>query len=175
MLKEPLVSIIINCYNGEKYLNQSLESIILQTYKNWEVIFWDNQSTDQSAKIFKKYKDSRFKYYLANSHEKFLYKARNLAIQKATGDFIALLDVDDWWLPNKLEKQISLFDNTKVCLVYGNIWYQIQRKNKKKILKRNNLPKGKILTELLDDYVIRTATMVIRKKCFESLKYNGDN
>ena len=83
MSKEPLVSIIINCFNGEKYLHQSLESVISQRYKNWEIIFWDNQSTDSSSKIFKKYKDSRFKYFLATKHSKFLYEARNHAIEKA--------------------------------------------------------------------------------------------
>ena len=175
MSKEPLVSIIINCFNGEKYLHQSLESVISQRYKNWEIIFWDNQSTDSSSKIFKKYKDSRFKYFLATKHSKFLYEARNYAIEKAQGDFIALLDVDDWWLPDKLEKQIPLFDDANVGLVYGNLWYQIQNKNKKKIIKNKSLPTGDILTDLLDDYVIRTATMVIRKKSLERLKYKFDN
>ena len=87
--------------------------MISQKYNNWEVIFWDNQSTDSSSKIFKKYKDSRFKYFLAEKHTKFLYEARNQALQKAQGDYIALLDVDDWWLPNKLSEQIPLFNNSK--------------------------------------------------------------
>ena len=60
--KTPLVSIIINCYNGEKYLAQAIDSIYNQTYKNWEIIFWDNASTDKSASIAKSY-DSRLKYY----------------------------------------------------------------------------------------------------------------
>ena len=59
MNKQPLVSIIMNCYNGEKYLAESLESILSQTYQNWELIFWDNLSTDNSKKIFEKYKDNR--------------------------------------------------------------------------------------------------------------------
>ena len=68
MDKEPLVSIIVNCYNGEKYLDDSLKSIINQSYKNWEVIFWDNLSTDNSKSIFNKYKDKRFKYFLSDKH-----------------------------------------------------------------------------------------------------------
>ena len=123
MLRQPLVSIIVNCFNGEEYLREALDSIITQTYKNWEIIFWDNQSNDTSAKIFKSYKDSRLKYYLAPTHTKILYEARNYALKKATGDFIAFLDVDDWWLPNKLEQQIPLFDDPKVGLVYGNLWW----------------------------------------------------
>ena len=68
MLRQPLVSIIVNCFNGEEYLRDALDSIITQTYKNWEIIFWDNQSNDKSAKIFKDYKDDRLKYYCADSH-----------------------------------------------------------------------------------------------------------
>jgi len=175
MLKEPLVSIIINCFNGEKYLQKSIESVISQEYKNWEIIFWDNCSTDQSSKIFKNYKDDRLKYYLADNHTKFLYEARNYALEKARGDFIAFLDVDDWWLPDKLGKQISLFNDPQVGLVYGNIWYQFQKNNKKKILEKNLLPTGKALTALLSNYVIRSATIVIRKKCLDELKYKFNN
>ena len=51
--QEPLVSIIVNCFNGERFLRQALDSILSQTYQNWEVIFWDNQSTDKSAEIYK--------------------------------------------------------------------------------------------------------------------------
>ena len=53
----PLISIIMNCYNGEDFLHESIESILSQTYKNWELIFWDNQSKDKSSEIFKSYKD----------------------------------------------------------------------------------------------------------------------
>ena len=64
MTDNPLISIIMNCYNGEKYLQESLDSVINQTYKNWELIFWDNQSKDKSSEIFKSYKDKRLKYFL---------------------------------------------------------------------------------------------------------------
>ena len=111
---QPLVSVIMNCFNGERYLRDSIDSVISQTYKNWEIIFWDNQSNDKSAKIFKNYKDDRLKYYCAPSHIEVLYRARNYALKKAKGEFIAFLDVDDWWLPEKLEKQIPLFDDPKV-------------------------------------------------------------
>ena len=61
--KNQLITIILNCYNGEKYLNDALRSILKQSYKNWELIFWDNKSTDKSKKIFKSFKDKRFRYF----------------------------------------------------------------------------------------------------------------
>jgi len=170
--EKPLVSVIINCFNGEKYLREALDSVVTQTYKNWEIIFWDNQSTDKSAEIYKSYKDSRLKYYYASSHADILYEARNYALKKTNGDFIAFLDVDDWWLPNKLEKQIPLFDDPDVGLVYGNLWRLFEKKNKKKIYRKKILPTGMILGELLHDYVIGSPTYVIRKKSLDSLGYH---
>ena len=116
-----LVSIIINCFNGEKYLKEALVSVINQSYKNWEVIFWDNQSTDSSAKIFKSYNDKRFKYYYATQHTR-LYEARNEAIKRSSGEFIAFLDTDDFWEKDKLELQIPLFKDSEVGVVYGNLF-----------------------------------------------------
>ena len=172
MKNEPLVSIIINCFNGEKYLHEALDSVITQTYNNWEIIFWDNQSIDNSAEIFKSYKDSRLKYYCALSHASILYEARNYALEKVNGDFIAFLDVDDWWLPNKLEKQIPLFGDPDVGLVYGNLWRLFEKKNKKEIYRKKILPTGMISDELLHDYVIGSATYVIRKKSLDGLDYH---
>ena len=172
MKNEPLVSVIMNCFNGEKYLREAVNSVIKQNYENWEIIFWDNQSTDKSAEIFKSYKDKRLKYYYASSHSGILDEARNYALKKTNGDFIAFLDVDDWWLPNKLEKQMPLFDDPDVGLVYGNEWLLFEKKKKKEIYKKKILPTGMILDELLYDYVIGSATYVIRKKSLDSLEYH---
>ena len=68
-MKFDLVSVIINCYNSEKFLKSTLDSLVLQTYKNWELIFYDNCSTDNSFKIFKNYKDKRFKYFKSKRFE----------------------------------------------------------------------------------------------------------
>ena len=165
----PLVSVIVNCYNGEKFLKSALNSVLKQTHKNWELIFWDNKSTDKSKEIFTSYKEKRFKYFLATKHTK-LYEARNLAIKETKGEFIAFLDVDDWWTDNKLEKQLTYFKNSNVGLVYGNCWIVDERKNKKKIYKykKNNLPTGNIFYKLLDEYVISLPTILVRKKIFEN-------
>ena len=175
MSNQSLVSVIINCFNGDKYLHKALNSVVAQTYKNWEIIFWDNQSVDKSAEIFKSYKDVRFKYYYAPKHSKILYEAKNYALAKAKGDFFAFLDVDDWWLPNKLEKQIPLFSDPKVGVVYGNFWNFYEKQNKTKIFKKKTLPTGMALKDLLRDYPIGSPTYVIRKKSMEKLNYHFNN
>jgi len=174
MSEKPLVSIVINCFNGEKYLRQAIDSIIFQTYKNWEIIFWDNQSTDKSAEIFNSYKDERLKYYYSTFHTKILYEAKNFALKKTKGEFIAFLDVDDWWMPNKLAEQIPLFNDPKVGLVYGNLFLIFEKNKKKKIYRKKTLPKGMILNELLGDYFIGSPTYVVRRKAIESLEYFFD-
>lgn len=163
MLKSnPLVSIVINCFNGEKYLKDALNSILNQSYQNWEIIFWDNQSTDHSAKIFNSFKDKRFKYYYASEHT-FLYKARNEAIKRSSGDFIAFLDTDDFWEKDKLELQIPLFDDLKVAVVYGNHFILNETLNTKKVFLKRKKPRGFILDDLLKDYCTSLLTLVIRK------------
>tara|TARA_Y100000590_G_scaffold356080_1_gene410133 strand:+ start:578 stop:1504 length:927 start_codon:yes stop_codon:yes gene_type:complete len=170
---QPLVSIIMNCFNGEKYLNEALTSILNQNYNNWEVIFWDNQSNDSSAKIFNSYKDKRFKYFYAKKHTS-LYQARNLAIEKSKGDFIAFLDTDDLWEKNKLELQISYFSNLEVGVVYSNFWMLKKDASKKKLYSKKSLPSGKIYNELINNYNVGILTTVIRKKLYLKLKKSFD-
>ena len=120
MIKLPLVSIIINCYNGERFLKDCLDSITSQSYKNWEIIFWDNCSTDNSKYILDKYKSYSVKYFCSDNFLK-LYDARNLAIQKASGKYICFLDVDDFWEKDKIELQVKfLEENKKYKMVYSN-------------------------------------------------------
>ena len=166
----PLISIVMNCFNGQTYLQKALDSILVQTYQNWELIFWDNQSEDKSAEIFKSYKDKRFKFFSSSKHT-ILYEARNKAIQKANGDLIAFLDTDDYWLPEKLEKQIKLFKDDKIGLVYGNCWIiNEQSFFSKTILSKKRLPTGNVLNAILSNYPVGLVTIVIRKKYLQNIK-----
>lgn len=117
MTDKPLVSVIINCYNGEKYLREAIDSVIAQTYENWELVFWDNQSTDSTREIVECYKNPKIRYFYAPEHTP-LGEARNLAVEKAIGEYINFLDADDVWMPKKLEKQIALVEPGKVEVVY---------------------------------------------------------
>lgn len=110
----------MNCYNSAVYLKEAIDSVISQTYQNWEIIFWDNQSKDDSALIFNSYNDSRCKYFFATEHTS-LSTARNLAIEKADGEILSFLDCDDIWMPHKLEEQIKFFCEYKnVGIVYSD-------------------------------------------------------
>jgi glycosyltransferase involved in cell wall biosynthesis len=169
----PLISIIINCYNGDRYLREAVDSVMSQTYQNWELIFWDNQSDDQSEKIFKEYNDLRLQYFYAQTHTR-LYEARNYALEKTKGKFIAFLDVDDWWEPTKLEQQILLFSDDEVGLVYSNYWIENTNNNRTKVIYKKILPSGYVLDEQLKHYTVGMLTMIVRRKAVESLSYAFD-
>ncbi len=172
--KQPLVSIIMNCYNGDTYLRESINSVIEQTFNSWELIFWDNRSEDKSAEVFKSYKDERLKYYYAPKHTT-LYTARNLAIEKAKGMFIAFLDTDDYWIKNKLELQLPLFSDPQVGVVYGNHFIINENLNTKRVFLRGKKHKGFIMEKLLKNYCTSLVTLVIRKSFLNNYRPPFDN
>jgi glycosyltransferase involved in cell wall biosynthesis len=163
----------MNCYNGEKYLRQAIDSVFAQTYSNLEIIFWDNQSTDSSAEIVKSYGDTRLRYFYAPRHT-WLYEARNYAIGYARGEFIAFLDVDDLWFPRKLEQQISCFGDPQVGFVCGNYWIQSDRKGKRWQALTSPAPTGWVLDELLKSFFVGLLTLVVRRSAMSSLDYQCD-
>ncbi len=167
--KEKLVSIILNCYNGEKYLKHALKSILRQSYKNWELIFWDNRSTDSSKKIFDTFKNKKFKYFFSSSHTS-LYEARNLAINKSKGQFLSFVDADDMWEKNKLKTQVKFFEDKKVGVVYGNSWLLNETTKKKKKFINYTIKDGYIYNDLIQKYNVGILTAIIRKSCLNSLK-----
>jgi len=169
----PLVSIIVNCFNGEKFLRAALDSIISQSYENWEVIFWDNQSTDQSANIFFGYADERFRYFYSPSHT-VQYEARNFAVDQAGGDFIAFLDVDDLWSPEKLAMQIPLFQDVEVGLIYCKSWALNESSNISHKMHKNDPPTGWVLSQLVGQYFLVLSSVVVRKSAFYSMENGFD-
>ena len=170
----PFVSIIMNCYNGEKYLSEALDSVVAQTYLNWELIFWDNQSTDRSEEILRGYGEPRFRYFYAPRHSKILYEARNYALEQAQGKFISFLDVDDWWKPEKLEKQVPLFDDPEVGIVCGDFWYVNEKHNTKKVWINRSVPTGWVLNDLLSHCFVGLLTLMVRRSAIDQLEYPCD-
>lgn len=117
-----MVSVIMPVYNTEFFLDVAIQSVLSQTYQQWELWVVDDCSTDNSSSIIKNYieRDCRIHYL------KTLYSSgsptlpRNIGIENARGRYIAFLDSDDVWLPNKLEEQLALFNEEKTVIVYSD-------------------------------------------------------
>ncbi len=105
-----LVSIIMPSYNTASYIAESIQSVIDQTYKDWELIIVDDFSTDKTDEVVKQFSDERIKY-LKNEKNSGAAVSRNTALIEAKGKWIAFLDSDDLWMPDKLEKQIAYMTN----------------------------------------------------------------
>jgi len=168
-----LVSIIMNCFNGEAYLREALDSVINQTYQNWELIFWDNMSTDSSLKILNSYKDKRIKYFIAKKHGT-LGEGRSQVIKLANGDYISFLDTDDIWYKNRLEESMKEFKNSDdICLVYSNTYFFNEKMKKK--LYRKKQPSGIITNRLLVNYNLSLESVTINKTHLKKLDLMFDN
>ena len=116
-----MVSIITPAYNSEKFIAETILSVLAQSYQNWEMIIVDDNSSDRTAEIITSFqeKDSRIKYF-HNSTNKGSAFSRNIALQNAKGKWIAFLDSDDLWHPEKLEKQIKFMTKNNIYFSYTN-------------------------------------------------------
>ena len=162
----PKVSVIMNCLNCSKYLREAINSVYAQTYNDWEIIFWDNASTDNSAEIAKTY-DEKLRYFRSQETVP-LGKARNLAIEKAGSDYIAFLDCDDLWLSQKLEKQIKLVEESNIGLIFSNtIFFYDNGKEYPYITKSPS--KKDFFGYLINNYCISMDTAIVSKKAIESV------
>lgn len=112
-----LVSIIMPAYNCARFIKESIDSVVAQTYSNWELIIVDDCSTDDTEAVVRTYKDPRIRY-LCNEHNMGAAMTRNRALQEAKGRYIAFLDSDDTWLPEKLEKQITFMQANGYAFTY---------------------------------------------------------
>lgn len=122
MFQDPLVSIIIPCYNSESFIDDCVQSVLNQTYSHWELFLIDDCSTDSTYPKILSYsaKDSRIKVFQTNSPSGGPSHPRNIGISHAKGEYITFLDSDDLWLPNKLFEQIKYIKKYNVRFVYSN-------------------------------------------------------
>lgn len=118
MKNEPFVSIITPMYNAEKYILETIQSVLRQTYQNWEMIIVNNKSTDKSKEIVENINDGRVKLINLEYNSGGPARPRNIGVQNAQGKYIAFLDADDVWLPEKLEKQINFIQKEDVDIVH---------------------------------------------------------
>jgi teichuronic acid biosynthesis glycosyltransferase TuaG len=117
----PLVTLITPLYNAEKYIAETIESVLNQTYQNWEMLIVDDCSTDDSKEIVRRYeiKDTRIKLIELDSNFGGPARPRNVGLDNSKGEYVSFLDADDVWLPNKLEEQLKFIEKEGVDFVHS--------------------------------------------------------
>src|SRR5215471_10098716 len=130
MSAEPLVSSVIIFLDAEEYIEEAIESVLRQTYRNWELLLVDDGSQDRSVEIARRYAVShcpRVRYYEHENHANLgMSASRNLGVRHSHGEYVAFLDSDDVWLPRKLEEQAGILEaHRSAGMVYGRMeyWY----------------------------------------------------
>lgn len=185
-MKKGLVSIITPVYNGQDFLRRSIKSVLAQTYQNWELLLIDDGSSDNSVQIIENYlEDDRIKL-LRNELNSGIPATRNKGIENSHGEFIALLDQDDEWLPQKLEKQVNKFleDDDSFGLIYSNVEVRtdqgIVTERKKEIEPEVDIQSN--LKLILTRNLITSPTVMIKRRALtevglfdESIRWGGDD
>lgn len=166
--EEQMISVVIPTYNRSKLLKRAVESVLNQTFKDFELIIVDDNSTDNTRETVMdlRKKDSRIKYFRHKNNQGGS-AARNTGIKHAKGEFIALLDDDDEWLPEKLIKQMSLFE--KLPAEYGVVYcgcFYISEKNSKLIKHITPREHGNVYEQMLEGCILASPTPLLRKECF---------
>jgi len=172
-LSRPLVSVIMNCLNGARYLREAIDSVFSQTYPNWEIVFWDNASSDESGSIARSYGE-KVRYFKSDTTTS-LGTARNKAFAQCKGEYIAILDADDIWLPEKLESQLALFETKpELGMVFSDSICFDEKKTQYRLFKIVNPKRGKVFGDLLVQNFAHTIAMMYRRKALETLPYVFD-
>lgn len=166
-MKDPLISIIIPTYNNGHFFNRLLNSLLNQSYTNWEAIIIDNNSNDSTLSIISEFNDSRFKVHQINNNG-IIAKSRNFGIKKATGKWIAFLDSDDWWDPNKLS-----YCYNYIKLGYELIYHKLEIKHANNFEINKNLHSRKNCRNLHKDLLINgnfipNSSVVIKKNIVDN-------
>ena len=165
----PTVSINLCCYNSEKFLGETLRSIVAQSYKDWELVVIDDGSTDSTGSIIREYIQQGYPIVYHWQENRGLGYSRNEALKHSSGKYIAFIDHDDLWLPSKLEKQVPLFNDPGVDLVYGN-YYEINKDgSKRQVGFSRPQPRGQVFKRFLKHYPVNLQTVMVRKSSLERL------
>jgi glycosyltransferase involved in cell wall biosynthesis len=165
----PLISIVIPTYNHSIYLKKALTSVINQTFENWEVIVVDNYSSDDTSKIINTYNDPRIKY-IKNHNNGVIANSRNNGIKFAKGEWIAFLDSDDWWKPEKLKTCVDFFNN-QVDLIHHDLKIISNKSHffERKAFKSRQLKKPILIDLLVNGNLITNSSVVVRRKMLKNI------
>lgn len=163
----PRVSVVITCYNYGQYLMESINSVLDQTYHDFEVIVINDGSTDNTSELMDKFSSNDTVRYICQQNQG-QPKAKNRGIHESSGEFIAFLDADDIWLSTKLERQMRLFDDTDVGVVYSGISL-IDSDGKGITGAEYFLRRGNILDYIFIDNFVCFSSSVVRKLLLEEV------
>jgi teichuronic acid biosynthesis glycosyltransferase TuaG len=152
-----LISVITPVYNSEKYIGDAIRSVLAQTHTNWEMLIADDCSRDNTADVIKGFDDPRVKYFLLEKNSGAAI-ARNKALEAAKGRFIAFLDADDMWKPEKLERQLAFMINKNIGFSFSGYEILDDDKGKNKVIK---VPKTLNYSQFMKNTVIGTLTVMI--------------
>lgn len=160
-LIDELISIVIPVYNSEKYIKETIECILNQTYKNWEIIFVDDGSKDSSVDIIREYRDERMHLY-QNGKNRGPAFTRNQGIKKAQGRYLAYMDADDLCDADKLEKQIRFMKKTGCAFCFTG--YEFAGEDGKRNGKIVRIPEKMEYKDALKKTTISTITVMFDRK-----------
>lgn len=152
---DKLVSVITPVYNSEKYIAGTIKSVLSQTYNNWEMLIVDDCSNDNTLGVIKEFKDPRIKYFRLDENAGAAV-ARNKALEKAKGKYIAFLDADDMWKPEKLEKQVNFMIENNYGFSFTG--YEILREKENKVIKA---PMRLNYSKFMKNTIIGTLTVMV--------------
>ena len=167
-----MVSIIIPTYNRGYIIKKSIDSVLHQTYEDFELIIVDDGSTDGTKQLIDEYEDDRIKYY-SYEHNKGVVYARNYGMKMAKGDYIAFQDSDDVWHSDKLEKQLKILeDDYNLDVVYCRLQY-VFKDAESIIMPGYDIDEdsmhGNMLKQLLLRNIIPCPCLIMRKECYDSI------
>ena len=172
---EPLVSVIVTTFNRADLLCETLDSILNQTYTNFELILVDDGSTDKTEEVVKKYTDHRLHYFKTVNWGG-PARPRNIGIKKAKGDYIAFCDDDDIWKNNKLEMQLDIIINNNAGLCFCNHYKIDQNGNIIGAGKVKNKYKNPTFTNFfLSGGYIMNSSVIIKSQCIDDVGYQNES
>jgi glycosyltransferase involved in cell wall biosynthesis len=179
------VSVIMPAYNVERYITEAIKSVLNQTYQNYEIIVVDDGSIDNTRQVLDEFLSSKgfqieetngrnTQYAIRNTRIRYFYQqnqgpavARNRGVREANGEYIAFLDADDLWLPQKLEKQMNKFKkDSEYGLIHTNR-IRIDLNGNPQLTKQRVIPEGQIFEELLKGNFICCSSVLVKKSCFD--------
>jgi len=162
-----LVSVIIPTYNSENFLPQAINSVLTQTYSKVELIVVNDGSTDNTQKAINPYRNKLLYLYKENGGPG---SARNFGIEKSQGEYIAFLDADDYWLPEKLKTQVRYLKNHRnFALIHSNTWILEENKELYPRFINKLPPIGKFYQKLFLQNCINNLTVILKRECFDAV------